>query len=79
MTLQLDIRGCGTVFFILHQGATVGGPYSSHDNAVAALRGVERRLDPKVAKFRCCCTCRRGFMSTGEVKCPSCSRRAGRG
>lgn len=72
MTPALDIRGSGRAFFILHRGATVGGPYTSHDNAIAALRGVERRLSPGTAKFRSCTRCRTGFLSTGDVQCPAC-------
>lgn len=77
MTLSLDIRGSGRAFFVLHQGVTVGGPYSSHDNAISALGGIERRLKPDTAKFRSCSGCRRGFLSTGDTHCPSC-REGGR-
>ena len=78
MTLPaLDIRGSGRAFFIWHQGQTVGGPYTSNDNAIAALRGVERRLNPDTARFRCCSSCRRGFLSTGQATCPAC-RKGGR-
>ncbi|GAB1361781.1 hypothetical protein MASR1M32_10170 [Rhodobacter sp.] len=79
MTLALDIRGSGTAWFILHRGQRVGGPYTGHGNAVAALRGVERRLAPQTAKFRSCCTCKQGFLSTGETHCPDCRMGAAHG
>jgi predicted amidophosphoribosyltransferase len=50
----------------------VAGPYTSNCNAIAALRGVERRLAPGRAKFRICSGCRTGFMTTGKTHCPDC-------
>ena len=75
MTPALDIRGSGRAFFILHKGLTVGGPYTSNDNAIAALPGVERRLDPTTARFRSCSCCGRGFLTTATTLCPSCRNR----
>ena len=72
MTPALDIRGSGRAFFIWHRGATVGGPYTSHGNATAALRGVERRLSPGTAKFRSCQHCGTGFLSLDKTHCPTC-------
>ncbi len=79
MAPSLDIRGSGKAFFILHNGLRVGGPYTGHGNAVAALRGVERRLAPQTAKFRSCCTCRQGFLSTGQAQCTGCRKGAAHG
>jgi hypothetical protein len=73
----LDIRGSGRSFFILQNGVAVGGPYTGHGNAIAALRGVERRLNPTLTKFRSCSGCGRGFLTTGTPNCPSC-RKGGR-
>lgn len=70
----LDLRGSGTSWALYHQGQQVGGPYTSRDNAIAAERGVIRRLNPSVAKFRCCSGCGRGFLATGNTHCPTCRK-----
>lgn len=72
----LDIRGCGNSFAIWQGDRAVAGPYSSHDNAVSALRGVEQRLDPKVTRYRICTRCRTGFFATaGACHCRTCKGR----
>lgn len=77
MQPALEIRGSGRAFVILHQGQTVAGPYTSNDNAVAALRGVERRLAPQsVVSFRKCGHCGQGFLASAKRPgCPYCSKR----
>jgi hypothetical protein len=78
MTLQLDIRGCGNSFAIWQGTRVVAGPYTSNSNAIAALRGVEQRLDPTRVRYRKCSRCKEGFMASGRVcLCPGC--RAGKG
>lgn len=72
MTPALDIRGSGSAFFIWANGAAVAGPYTSNGNAIAALRGVERRLNPETARYRCCNNCGAGFITTGKMLCPDC-------
>lgn len=68
----LDIRGSGTSWALYHQGRQVGGPYTSRGNAIAAERGVIRRLAPATARFRCCQGCGAGFLTTGKTYCPDC-------
>lgn len=75
MTIALEIRGVGRSYYVYHEGQQMAGPYSSHDNAVTALGGIERRLQPGRARFRKCCRCHRGYMSVDLFPlCPSCER-----
>ncbi|MES2667420.1 MAG: hypothetical protein V4712_15080 [Pseudomonadota bacterium] len=74
MTPALTIRGAGTSHAIYHGTTIIAGPYTSHGNATAALRGVERRLMPAILR-RCLC-CPRQFPSRGERLCRAC-REAG--
>lgn len=68
----LDIRGSGTSWQIYQGSVPVSRTYSSHCNAVAALRGVEQRLDPKVTRLRRC-RCGESFLAgRGEILCSSC-------
>lgn len=69
---DLDIRGSGTSWVITRDGIPVSRTYSSNCNAVAALRGVEQRLDPNVTRMRRC-RCGESFLARrGEVLCASC-------
>lgn len=75
MTPALDIRGSGTAWAIFHQGRQVGGPYTSHNNAISAERGVAARLAPATVRFRKCSSCRTGFMASGKTPCcPDCRK-----
>lgn len=70
MVVALEIRGCGAGSYVIVQGQQkVAGPYTSHNNATAALTGVEQRLNPLQARFRKCCRCREGFMALGRASC----------
>ena len=69
----LEIRGSGAAFFVISGGRRVGGPYSNHGNAVAALAGIERRLRPEAVSYRCCPNCKTGFLAAGRASwCPDC-------
>ena len=69
---ELDIRGSGTSWVITRDGIAVSRTYSSNCNAVAALRGVEQRLDPNVTRLRRC-RCGESFLARrGEVLCAFC-------
>jgi hypothetical protein len=72
MTPALDIRGAGTSWSILRGAEPVAGPYTSHQNAIAALRGVERRLRP--SRIIACLGCGGDMRSSGpgERLCPCC-------
>lgn len=73
--LSLDIRGSGESWQIYQGGKPVSRVYNSHCNAVAALRGVEQRLDPNITRLRRC-TCGESFLARrGETRCGSCRRR----
>lgn len=73
---DFTITGTGVSNWITSRGRTVAGPYTSHQNAVAALRGVEARRRP-VTLRRCLC-CTETFKSTGPGNrlCPICRRDA---
>ncbi len=68
----LDIRGSGASWVITRGRETVGGPYAGHHLAVAALRGVERRLTP--SRVIPCLNCGAPIrsLSKGHRLCPSC-------
>ena len=70
----LDIRGSGTSFAIMQGSVVLAGPYTSHDNAVAAIRGVETRLTP--TRQRTCLCCTTDFTSRGHRLCPTCRKDA---
>lgn len=72
----LTITGKGLSNWITAGGRTVAGPYTSHQNAVVALRGVEARLRPVVNRL--CLGCKDPLKSTGPGHrlCPSCRRKA---
>ncbi len=69
----LEILGCGARFSIRRGGIVIAGHYSSHGNAVAALRGVERRI---ATKTRRCMCCGGSFTSTGNRLCEPCKKDA---
>lgn len=71
----LTIAGVGLSWSIYLHGRPVAGPYTSHDNAVAALRGVERRLAPPAPLRRCLC-CGMQFPSTNYRLCDTCRKEA---
>jgi hypothetical protein len=73
---ELQIVGKGLSNWIARGGQILAGPYTSHQNAVAALRGVEARLRP-VTLRRCLC-CGQPITSTGRGHrlCPSCREQA---
>jgi hypothetical protein len=73
---DLTITGKGLSNWITSRGRTVAGPYTSHQNAVAALRGVEARQ--RVVTIRRCLCCPTQFPSTGPGHrlCPTCRRYA---
>lgn len=60
--IPLVIRGSGASFAVL-QGAKVLRHFNSHIAAIAALRGLEARLQTRHSR-RCLC-CPATFMSTG--------------
>lgn len=72
----LDIRGAGASWSILRDGRVIAGPYTAHQNAVAALRGVERRLAP--SRIVACLCCGADLRSTGPGHrlCPACREAA---
>ena len=73
---DLHITGKGLSNWITSGGRTVGGPYTSHGNAITALRGIEARLKP-VTICRCL-HCGTHFKSRGPGNrlCPTCRRDA---
>lgn len=73
---ELSIIGKGLSNWIARGRQPIAGPYTSHQNAVAALRGVEARLKP--VRVTACLCCRNHFKSTGRGNrlCPSCRRDA---
>lgn len=75
-TPALDIRGAGRSWCITANGVEVAGPYTGHANAIAALRGVERRLRP--SRLIACLSCGADMRSTGpgERLCPCCREEA---
>lgn len=76
MSADLQVSGKNTSFWISSGGRTVAGPYTTEISALAALRGVARRIRP-VRPVACLC-CRKLFNSTGPGNrlCPSCRREA---
>lgn len=61
----LEIRGSSGFLVVRRADQTVvGGPYSSHGNAITALAGIERRLRP-VRIRACLAACGRNILSTG--------------
>ncbi len=71
---SLDIRGSGVSWRIYQGTEPVSRVYTSHCNAVAALRGVEQRLNPNVTRLRRC-RCGESFLAgRGDVLCSSCRR-----
>lgn len=76
MASDLSIRGSGTSFAIMAGGRVIAGPYTGHGNAIAALRGVEARLAPVLA--RACMACATSFKtkSRGQRLCPTCRSNA---
>jgi tRNA(Ile2) C34 agmatinyltransferase TiaS len=73
---DLQIIGSGTSFALKRGDQVVAGPYTSHGNATAALRGVEARLQP-VTICRCL-GCGQQFKSRGRGNrlCSTCRRDA---
>lgn len=72
MPHALHIRGSGHSFAIL-QGSKILGRATTHGNAVAALPGIQRRLQ---SKPRPCLGCRTSFQSRGAHHrlCPTCGK-----
>lgn len=71
-TPALHIRGAGNSFAILRGDQVVAGPYTSDGNAIAALRGVERRLTPSRLISCLCCGGDMRSSGPGERLCPAC-------
>lgn len=73
---DLSIIGKGLSNWIALGGKPIAGPYTSHQNAVAALPGVQARRKPVL--IRACLCCPNHFKSTGPGHrlCPSCRRDA---
>lgn len=77
MSADLQLMGKGLSNWIVRgDGVTVAGPFTTRDNAIAALRGVQARLRP--VTIRACLCCRDHFKSTGpgDRLCRSCKRQA---
>lgn len=72
---DLQISGGGTWYDIRLDDKVVGRA-TTHGNAIAALRGIERRLRPVL--IRQCMACPTHFKSTGKGHrlCPNCTRDA---
>lgn len=70
----LSIIGKGICNWIAQGGRPIAGPYTSHQNAVTALRGVEARRKPVL--IRQCLGCDNHFKSIGPGNrlCPSCRK-----
>lgn len=71
----LDIRGSGTSWAIMRGKAQIAGPYWGEHLAIAALRGVKRRLR---STTRACICCTAPFASTGKAHrmCAPCRKDA---
>ena len=71
----LDIRGSGSSWAIMRGKAQIAGPYWGEHLAIAALRGVERRLHTTT---RPCLCCNQPFASTGKAHrmCKTCRKDA---
>jgi hypothetical protein len=71
---DLSITGKGLSNWIAASGRTVAGPYTSHQNAVTALRGVAARR--RTILIRQCLCCPDHFNSTGPGHrlCPACRK-----
>ncbi len=69
---MLDIRGSGSAFVLISGGLPLPKRYDSHKAAVAAERGVLRRL--QLTALQSCLSCGQGFRSTGRGNrlCGSC-------
>lgn len=74
MQPALQIRGSGHSFAIL-QGSRIIARATTHGNAVAALPGIERRLQTKP---RPCLCCHATFQSRGRYHrlCRTCGKGA---
>ncbi|MFN6055916.1 MAG: hypothetical protein ACK47C_07770 [Paracoccaceae bacterium] len=71
---DLSIIGKGLSNWIARGGKPVAGPYTSHQNALTALRGVEARQKPVL--IRPCLRCGNHFKSTGRGNrlCDGCKK-----